>query len=53
MIVSVKEILTKAKEDGYAVGAFNTMNLEMTRAIIEGAHEALSPVIVQITEKTM
>ncbi len=53
MITSVKEILTKAKEGGYAVGAFNTMNLEMTRAIIEGACEMHSPVIVQITEKTM
>lgn len=53
MITSVKEILTKAKKGGYAVGAFNTMNLEMTRAIIEGAYEARSPVIVQITEKTM
>lgn len=53
MITSVKEILTKAKEGGYAVGAFNTMNLEMTRAIIEGAYEMHSPVIVQITEKTM
>jgi len=35
------------------VGAFNTVNLETTRAIIEGAQEMRSPVIVQITEKTM
>ncbi|MCX6765688.1 MAG: class II fructose-bisphosphate aldolase [Candidatus Moranbacteria bacterium] len=53
MIVSVKEILAKAQEGGYAVGAFNTMNLETTRAIIEGAREMRSPVIIQITEKTM
>jgi fructose-bisphosphate aldolase, class II len=53
MITSVKEILTKAREGGYAVGAFNTVNLETTRAIIEGAQEMRSPVIVQITEKTM
>lgn len=53
MITSVKEILTKAKEGGYAVGAFNTLNLETTRAIVEGALEMRSPVIVQITEKTM
>ena len=53
MITSVKEILLKAKEGGYAVGAFNTFNLETTRAIIEGAREMRSPVIVQITEKTM
>lgn len=53
MITSVKEILTKAKEGGYAVGAFNTVNLETTRAIVEGAQEMHSPVIIQITEKTM
>lgn len=53
MIASVKEILNKAKEGGYAVGAFNTINLETTQAIIEAAKEMHSPVIVQITEKTM
>lgn len=53
MITSVKEILTKAKEGGYAVGAFNTTNLETTRAIIDAAKELQSPVIIQITEKTL
>ena len=53
MITSVKEILTRAKEGGYAVGAFNTTNMETTRAIIEAAQEMKSPVIIQITEKTM
>lgn len=53
MITSVKEILNKAKEGGYAVGAFNTVNLETTRAIVEAAKEMASPVIIQVTEKTM
>ncbi len=53
MITSVKEILNKAKEGHYAVGAFNTANLEVTQAIIKAASEMHSPVIVQITEKTM
>ena len=53
MITPVKEILNKAKEGGYAVGAFNTFNLETTQAIIFAAREMRSPVIVQITEKTM
>jgi len=53
MIVSVKKILNKAKEGGYAVGAFNTVNLETTQAIIEAAKEAKSPIIIQITESTM
>ncbi|EKE19503.1 MAG: hypothetical protein ACD_8C00146G0008 [uncultured bacterium] len=53
MITSVKEILKKAQEGGYAVGAFNTTNMETTRAIVEAAKEMKSPVIIQITEKTM
>jgi fructose-bisphosphate aldolase class II len=53
MITSVKEILTKAKEGGYAVGAFNTVNLETTRAIVAAAKDLRSPVIIQVTEKTM
>lgn len=53
MIISVKEILTKAKEGGYAVGAFNTVNLETTRAIVEAAKEMHSPVIIQVSEKTL
>lgn len=53
MIADVKEILTKAKEGGYAVGSFNTVNLETTKAIIEGAKEMRAPVIIQLTEKTL
>lgn len=53
MITSVKQILSDAQKGGYAVGAFNTTNLETTRAIIDAAKEMKSPVIVQITEKTM
>jgi len=53
MITSVKEILNKAKEGGYAVGAFNTVNLETTRAIIQAAKELKSPIIIQATEKTL
>ncbi|MFH0969335.1 MAG: class II fructose-bisphosphate aldolase [Patescibacteria group bacterium] len=53
MIANVKEILAKAKEGGYAIGAFNVINLETTQAVIQAAHELRSPVIVQITEKTM
>ncbi len=53
MIVSVKDILTKAQEGGYAVGAFNTVNLETTQAILHAASELRSPVIVQMTEKTL
>ncbi|PIR73235.1 MAG: tagatose-bisphosphate aldolase [Candidatus Moranbacteria bacterium CG10_big_fil_rev_8_21_14_0_10_35_21] len=53
MITPVKEILERARKGGYAVGAFNTVNLETTRAIVEAALEMGSPVIIQMTEKTM
>lgn len=53
MIVSVKDILNEAKAGNYAVGAFNTVNLETTQAILRVASELESPVIVQVTEKTL
>jgi fructose-bisphosphate aldolase class II len=45
-LVSSKEILVPAREGGYAVGAFNTSNLEITQAILEAAHELKAPVII-------
>lgn len=53
MIADVKEMLVAAKAGKYAVGAFNTVNLETTRGILEAALEMRSPVIVQMTEKTL
>ena len=34
MLVSSKEMLCKAREEGYAVGSFNIFNLESAKAII-------------------
>jgi len=53
MITEVKKILDDANTGNYAVGAFNTVNLEFTQAILEAAKEKKSPVIIQVTEKTM
>ncbi len=53
MITSVKEILEKAKEGGYAVGAFNTVNMEVTQAIVNAAKEMKSPIIIQASEGTL
>ena len=39
MLVSAKEMLTKAKEGHYAVGQFNINNLEWTKAILLTAQE--------------
>ncbi|MFH0856483.1 MAG: class II fructose-bisphosphate aldolase [bacterium] len=50
MLVHTKDLLKDAQVNKYAVGAFNTCNLEMTLGIIHAAQEAHSPVIVQVTE---
>ncbi|MFZ3070954.1 MAG: class II fructose-bisphosphate aldolase [Anaerolineaceae bacterium] len=46
-IVSAKEILIRASEGKYAVGAFNITNLVQMLAIVETATERKSPVIIQ------
>lgn len=46
-LVSAKEMLDKAREGHYAIGAFNTNNLEWTQAILTAAQEMNSPVIIQ------
>ena len=50
MLVSAKEMLTKAKAGKYAVGQFNINNLEWTKAILLTAHENNSPVILGVSE---
>ncbi|HLS35292.1 MAG TPA: class II fructose-1,6-bisphosphate aldolase [Bacillota bacterium] len=49
-IVSMKEMLEKAKEEKYAVGQFNLNNLEYGQAILEAAQEENSPVIIGVSE---
>ncbi len=50
MLVSAKEMLTKAKEGHYAVGQFNINNLEWTKAVLLTAQEMNSPVILGVSE---
>ena len=49
-LVTMKEMLIKAKEEGYAVGQFNINNLEWTQAILQAAQEENSPVILGVSE---
>ncbi|WPK12544.1 class II fructose-bisphosphate aldolase [Lysinibacillus louembei] len=49
-LVSMKEMLIKAKAEGYAVGQFNINNLEFTQAILQAAQEENSPVILGVSE---
>ncbi|MDP2812773.1 MAG: class II fructose-bisphosphate aldolase [bacterium] len=53
MIVPIKQIIAKAKEKKYAVGAFNTSNLEITLAIVRAAVAEKSPVIIQSSESAI
>ena len=46
-IISLRQLLDHAAENNYGVPAFNVNNLEQIRAIMEGAKEMNSPVIVQ------
>lgn len=49
VLVQGKKLLLKAKAWHYAVGAFNTNNLEVTKAIISAAVEMDSPVFLQLS----
>ena len=49
MLVTNKDVLMPARQNGYAVGAFNINNLESLLAVNEAALEENSPVIVAVT----
>ncbi len=53
MLVSLNKVLRVAQAQKFAVGAFNTFDLEVTQAIIEAAEAMNSPVIVQTSEKAI
>ena len=53
MYTTSKEMLLKAQQGGYAVGAFNAENMEMIRAIIAAAEELKAPVMIQTTPGTV
>lgn len=50
MLVSGSDILNDALKNNYAVPAFNFNNMENVQAILNGAEELNSPVIIQTTE---
>lgn len=50
LFVPNKLLLEKAMAEGYAVGAFNTNNLEITKAIVKAARELDSPLILATSE---
>ncbi|MEK0152699.1 class II fructose-bisphosphate aldolase [Tetragenococcus halophilus] len=46
-LVSGSEIFKEARKNGYAIGAYNTNNLEWTQAILQSAQEKNAPVLIQ------
>jgi fructose-bisphosphate aldolase, class II len=53
MLVHIKDIVPLARKNGYAIGAFNTANLETTLAIVKAAVAKHSPAIIQVSESTI
>jgi fructose-bisphosphate aldolase class II len=47
MLVSMRQLLDHAAENGYGLPAFNVNNLEQVQAIMDAAYETNSPVIMQ------
>lgn len=52
MYVTLREVLAEADRLNMAIGAFNTHNLEMVSAIVRGANNQRTPVIIQTSEGT-
>ena len=50
---NMKGMLAAAKEGGYAVGAFNILDYNSTKAVIEAAEDLTAPVIIQTSAKTV
>src|SRR4051794_32514853 len=46
-LVSMRELLDHAAENGYGIPAFNVNNLEQIQAVMEAAKETGAPVILQ------
>ena len=52
-LVTMTDMLIKAREGKYAVGAFNILDYNSMKVVVETAQELQSPVIVQTSEKTV
>jgi len=50
---NMNAMLSAAKEGSYAVGAFNILDYNSTKAVIEAAEDLKAPVIIQTSAKTV
>ena len=53
MLVNPKQMIIDAQAGKFAVGSFNTSDLEITKAIIKAAQKLKAPVIVETSEKAI
>jgi len=52
-VVNMREMLQQAKRGSYAVGAFNILDYNSMRAVVNAASELAAPVIIQTSVKTV
>lgn len=52
-LMSIKPMLRTARDEGYAVGAFNIVDYGSMKAVVRAAEELAAPVIVQTSVKTV
>ena len=50
-LVSMKEMLLKAKKEKYAEGQFNINNLESALAFLQAAEEERAPIILAVSDR--
>lgn len=53
MLVTMKELTTKAREERSCIPAFNVGSLEMIRGAVQAAEELQKPIILQIAERLL
>jgi ketose-bisphosphate aldolase len=52
-LTNMSQMLQDARKGGYAIGAFNILDYNSFKAVVEAAEEVRSPVIVQTSVKTV
>ena len=53
MLTNSKQMIINAQKGKYAIGSFNTSDMEITKAIISAAEALKSPVIIATSEKAI
>lgn len=53
MLTHIRELVADASARNYALGAFNVENLETTIGVVRGAVRERSPIILQVSERTI